>query len=400
MAVSLRPPLSKVIPSLILGTATFNTQHVRDPLQMPYRQIVSRAFELGVNGFDTSPYYGPSEVLLGEALEAHVTATQCPRESYVLITKAGRIKQDEFDYSPEHVRHSIRRSLERLRSTYLDLVYMHDVEFVSPAEVVAAVTELRQLRDEGLIRYVGISGFPVHVLCKLAETITLETGEPLDAVLSYGHFTIQNRTLGLPEVLGRQALDSPLSRFKAAGVQVVLNASMLGMGLLTSRGIPLSTDGSDTKGSVLAQWHPSPPGLRTACKQLAALAENAGESLESVAIRWSLGEWARIGSLADVGVEVPGYKGGHVGASVMGVASVAELEETIREWNEILQSLTAEDAATAKSTGTVNNQKQEKVVKLVEDTLWPALGEWKDYAWASPEEGFVNKRKKDLDASL
>ncbi|PHH92077.1 hypothetical protein CDD83_9103 [Cordyceps sp. RAO-2017] len=144
-----RPPLSQVLPPLILGTATFNTQYHRDPARMPCRAIVRRALEHDIAAFDTSPYYGPSETLLGDALRALRPAPA--RDGYFLITKAGRIAADEFDYSPAWIRYSVCRSLDRLGTPYLDLVYMHDVEFVAdPDVVVAAVAELRRLRDRGL----------------------------------------------------------------------------------------------------------------------------------------------------------------------------------------------------------------------------------------------------------
>ncbi|KAK1993840.1 L-galactose dehydrogenase [Colletotrichum falcatum] len=391
-----RPPIAAVLPPLFLGTATFNTQHVKDPLQMPYRQIVSRALELGVNGFDTSPYYGPSEVLLGDALAAHAAATGLRREAYVLVTKAGRIAGNEFDYSPAYVRHSVLRSLERLRTPYLDLVYMHDVEFVSPAEVLGAVAELRRLRDEGRIRYVGISGFPVRALCALAEAVLAETGEPLDAVLSYGHFTIQNPVLGLPEVVAGPAHDddqSPLRRFKRAGVQVVLNASMLGMGLLTSTGIPPSSGAgaaAESKAGVIASWHPAPDELRSACRQLSAIASEAGERLETVALHWSMEEYARVAASAGLGVQLPGQGGGlRVGGSVMGVTNTAELEQTVAAWNHVLEGLAAGGQAEAATA------RYEKLKALVEQKMWPALGPWKGYSWASPEEGFRNERSPD-----
>jgi aryl-alcohol dehydrogenase-like predicted oxidoreductase len=410
-----RPPLHSVLPPLILGTATFNTQYVADPHSMPYRDIVAHALSLGVNGFDTSPYYGPSETLLGTALDALMnpaTPSSGPdqpspaplaRSSFFLVTKAGRIASSEFDYSPAWVQYSVLRSLQRLQTPYLDLVYMHDVEFVSPAEVLAAVRELRRLRDEEhVIRYVGISGFPVDVLCGLAEMVLAETGEPLDAVLSYGHFTVQNRRLGLPLVDGGEDVEgsSPLARFKKAGVDVVLNASMLGMGLLTSRGIPVappapsdSGDGAAETVSPLVYWHPSPPEVRVACKKLADLAAAAGERLESVAIRWSLAEWARLGAAAGFGVDVPNPGSGpsKVGATVCGVSSIAELEETVAEWRGALSALGQVADSTDEAYGST---RQENVLSLVREKLWPALGSWLDYVWASPKPGYVNARQE------
>ncbi|KAK0628796.1 Aldo/keto reductase family-domain-containing protein [Bombardia bombarda] len=403
------PPLSTLLPSLILGTATFNHQYVTDPLSMPYRDIVARAISLGVTAFDTSPYYGPSEILLGEALSALASPPSgLPRSSFTLITKAGRIVLDEFDYSPAYIRYSVLRSLRRLHTPYLDLVYTHDVEFVSPAETLAAVRELRRLRDEdGLIRYVGISGFPVDVLAERAEMILAETGEPLDAVLSYGHFTIQNRRLGAGWLDGDGAgagagagvderSSCPLARLKKAGVDVVLNASMLGMGLLTSRGIPADPVAVV---SPLAKWHPSPPELRIACKKIAAITEAAaGERLESVAIRWALEEWARVGAAAGVGVPSSSDSQLKVGATVCGVSSIAELEETVAEWAGVLsglEQLAGADKDNTTATGKYGSARQKKVVDLVQTQLWPALGSWLDYAWASPGDGFVNTRREE-----
>lgn len=358
-----QPPLSTVLPPLILGTATFNTQYHPDPTHMPYESIVRRALLThGITAFDTSPYYGPSEILLGDALQK----VNNPRSSYLLITKAGRIAADQFDYSPAAIRASVRRSLSRLHSPYLDLVYAHDVEFVTPEEVLAAVLELRRLRDEeGLLCYVGISGYPVRTLASLAEMIYRETGEPLDAVLSYNHFCVQNTRLGDQELL---------QRFQNAGVECLLNASMLGMGLLTTRGVDAGP---------MATWHPAPPELRQTCHGLREIAQADGEHLEKVSIRWSLDNWARMG--ADFGTSAIPYKANRrsdtaqsgltarMGISVMGVSTVAELDETWEVWRSVVSEESDEQEA----------ERRDRITRLVEERMWPALGRWKDYSWES-----------------
>lgn len=356
-----------------MGTATFNTQYVPNPFDLPALSIVSRALDLGVRAFDTSPYYGPSEIILGDALAHPSITTRHARDSYFLVTKAGRVTGNEFDYSPAWVRYSVLRSCERLHTPYLDLVYMHDVEFVSPAEVLAAVRELRRLRAEGVLRYVGISGYPVAQLCALAEMVRRETGEPLDAVLNYGHYTIQNTTLG----------SAAMARFEAAVVDVVLNASMLGMGLLTTRG---------ADAGPMATWHPSPEGLRKASQDLVPIAAGADEKLEVVAIRWALDNWSRVGaSKGSCTSRLP--SGERVGVSVMGISNVAELEETCRVFNSVVEGLEPE---TADVEQTKRRQwsldRRQKIQGLVEK-MWAVLGEWKDYSWSSPEPGFVNARK-------
>lgn len=368
---SQRRPLSDVLPPLILGTATFNHQYHPDPTQMPYTEIVRRALSHNITGFDTSPYYGPSEILLGDALRR---LTPPPtREGYFLITKAGRIASDEFDYSPPWIRYSVCRSLERLNTPYLDLVYMHDVEFVTPAEVLGAISELRRLRDQGLVRYVGISGYPVDVLASLSEMVLRETGEPLDAVLSYGHFCVQNSQLGRPSLL---------QQFQAAGVDCLLNASMLGMGLLTSNGVD---------DLPMAAWHPAPPALRQACHELSAIAAQSGEHIEKVAIRWSLENWLYVGAAFGTrahsraaeaaGVTLPR----RLGVSVMGVSAVEQLEETCQLWSAIINPSTAEDAVGLKRRSATSD--------LVERRMWPHLGGWKDYTWESGGATFTNVRR-------
>ena len=152
----------ETIPPLGLGGATFSLQFnpaPDDESTLPVQAILRRALALGINLIDTSPYYGNSEIILGKALRA-VWNDGWSRQGMFIGTKVGRVKLREFDYSPPSVRASIARSLERLGVEALDIVYCHDVEFVTRTEVLGAVEELFKLRNEGKIRYVGISGNP------------------------------------------------------------------------------------------------------------------------------------------------------------------------------------------------------------------------------------------------
>jgi D-arabinose 1-dehydrogenase len=360
-----QPSLSTVISPLICGTATFNTQYNTDPFSLPTNSIISRAFALGIRAFDTSPYYGPSETLLGAALSQPSILSSYPRSSYHLVTKVGRIGGSEFDYSPEWVRYSIQRSLERLHTAYLDVVYCHDVEFVSPSEVLTAIRELRRIRgEEGTIKYVGISGYPVPLLCELADLVLRETGEPLDAVMSYANFTLQNSTLRTEGI----------ERLKRAGVSCVPNASILGMGLMRSAGVPVGGKGD---------FHPAPRELRNRALEAAKFVEETGERLEVLSIRWGLDSWAREGA------SVGGVGG--IGVSVMGVSTLGELEETMRVWESVLDGLPIPGRE-------VEQEKKEWSLKRRKEAegkargVWDILGEWKDFTWASPEEGYVNTR--------
>ena len=353
-----QPPLSTILPPLICGSATFNTQFNVDPYALPTNRIVARALDLGVRAFDTSPYYGPSEELLGQALSVPEVRERHPRSSYFLITKCGRIGISEFDYSPEWIRYSIERSFERLHTHYLDVVYCHDVEFVTPSEVLVAVQELRRIRDStGTIKYVGISGYPVQLLCELAELVLRETGEPLDVVQSYANFTLQNTTL---QTLG-------LERLRRAGVSVVPNASILGMGLLRSQGVPIGGDGD---------WHPAPRELRKAVMEAGSFTEDEGERMEVVALRWGLETWARVGATV-------GGLGAAIGVSVIGVSNLRELEEAMRVWSSVLGGLPGRDGSM---------DQRSKHVRDLAENICRILGPWKDYTWASPHKDYVNIR--------
>ncbi|EPE32522.1 NAD(P)-linked oxidoreductase [Glarea lozoyensis ATCC 20868] len=355
------PPLSTVLPPLICGTATFNNQYNPDTSKIPCNAIIQRALELGVTAFDTSPYYGPSESLLGTALTQPAVLSSFPRESYKILTKVGRIGASEFDYSPEWVRYSVQRSCERLHTKYLDVVYCHDVEFVTPSEVLQAVIELRRIRDTtGTIKYIGISGYPVPLLCELSELILSSTGEPLDVVMSYANYTLQNTTL---QTQGLQKL-------KRAGVDCVPNASPLGMGLLRSVGVPVGGKGD---------FHPAPPELRQKVAEAAKYTASNGDKLETVAIRWALETWARSGSQNGVGV------------SVMGVSNLSELEETMSVYNSILDGLPVSGREVSTEKKVWSEERRKHIAELAEG-VWAILGDLKDYTWASPDEGYINMR--------
>ena len=378
------PPLSAILPSIILGTATFNSQYNEDPLKLNTTQIVHKALAEGIRAFDTSPYYGPAEELLGRALDCEHVLVQYSRAYYYVMTKVGRISGSHFDYSPSWVRRSVVNSLTRLRVDYLDVVFCHDVEFVSTDEVIAAVTELRKIRDEtGRIRYVGISGYPVDVLCSLAQTILERTGRPLDAVMSYANFTLQNTRLasvGLP-------------RLKAAGVEVVLNASPLGMGLLRHAGVPIGAQGD---------FHPSPIELRNAIKTASDWCETQNERIENIALRFALENWYTVGAtLGSMGNnagpwprrrEVGQHEGKRRGVSVLGVSRMEELDETVDVWRSVLAALEDDEPELGRDhqERPPHLLRQEQVRVLAQE-IRRILGPLLDYAWPSPGPGFVRQ---------
>ncbi|QIW94913.1 hypothetical protein AMS68_000431 [Peltaster fructicola] len=388
-AANQKVALSSLLPPLVFGTATFNYQYNPDPYELDTTGLVQQALEYGIRAFDTSPYYGPSEQILGAALDTEFVRKNVPRDEFFLITKVGRIAGDEFNYSKEWVHKSIHRSLERLRTSYLDLVYCHDVEFVSEDEVMEAVRELRRIRDEeGTIKYIGISGYPVPVLCSLAHRVLRETGEPLDAVMSYANFTLQNELLAT----------TGIKELRAAGVDVVPNASPLAMGLLRREGVPIGSMGN---------WHPSSDGLRAAVKRASDFCDRYDEKLEVIAIRYALESWlqvgASVGSRGDPASGVPWQResneqigGQRLGVTVMGVSKSSELAKTMQVWRSILDGLEDGEELARKAGRWKRDHEwslnRRKAVQILADGVREHLDEYLDYAWDSPSKDFIKKR--------
>lgn len=305
------------LPPLLLGGAVFNHQFNDDPQTLPCEEILRLGFDTGINAIDTSPYYGPSEIILGNALKK--LQPEYPRETYYIVTKCGRLQLDDFDYSPQWIRKSVLRSLDRLGTTYLDLVYLHDIEFVQDDAILDALAELKKLKQEGIINHFGISGYPVDFLFDIALKCSTNEIGPLDAVLSYSNFNLQNERL-------RPYIEK---FYKQAGVQRLLCASILSMSLLRS-------------GPTHA-FHPAPQALKDRCQQVAAFTKSHGVELADLATRYAIREFP--------------------GPVVLGVSTVAELQDAIKSyWN--VQDQAIDD------TNLVQQVKEQFGAHL--DEVWPS----------------------------
>ncbi len=146
------------------GTAPLgNVYGTTDPSEG--RRAVHSAIENGINFFDSSPYYGVtlSEERLGEALVGR-------RDKVVLATKCGRYGLAAFDFSAARLTASIDESLRRLRTDRIDLLQAHDVEFGDVEQVIhETVPAMRRIQEQGKARYIGITGYPLKTLLRIAE---------------------------------------------------------------------------------------------------------------------------------------------------------------------------------------------------------------------------------------
>ncbi|KAJ7122795.1 Aldo/keto reductase [Mycena epipterygia] len=355
-------PLS--LPRIVFGGGALSQQYNSEELlasDAPLR-TVQLALRYGINAFDTSAYYGPSEILLGNALEA--LKDEFPRSSYQLMTKCGRYGTADFDYYPGRIRESVKRSLERLRTDYLDVVHLHDIEFVctevaprrtgdhtsalgedkaayglmegeeskirgeGDQRILDAFAELRKMKDEGLIKHIGLTGYPLYTLLRVALLILHSPPfKPVDVILSYSNLTLQSSSFlqFAPKLQDR------------AQVGQLVAASPFSMGLLTGVAPP--------------PWHPASPEL------LAATIRAAEESK------------AKGRTLADLAT---GYCIRHTGGAIplaVGFSKPSEVHECVRVWREIEMD-GQEDA---------KRKEQEEAVKNV--FMEAGVLDW---AWASP----------------
>ena len=216
---------------------------------------VRMALDLGINFIDTSPFYGRgvSEVLLGIALR------DIPRDSYLLGTKLGRYSLTHFDFSARRVEESVHVSLHRLGTDHLDILLLHDVEFVELPQIwEETIPAALALKEKGLVRAVGFSCYPMKTFHKVLD----HAGDQLDCILSYNQYTLQNTALA----------DSLLPRLLEKDLGVI-NAGPFSARLLTNAPLP--------------DWLKEPEEVKEAAREAAKLCEGEGVDIAQLALQFS-----------------------------------------------------------------------------------------------------------------
>jgi aryl-alcohol dehydrogenase-like predicted oxidoreductase len=216
-------------------------------------RAVHAALDCGMNFIDTSPFYGRgmSEVLLGVALR------DLPRDSYILGTKLGRYDSQHFDFSARRVVESVDISLHRMGVEHLDICLCHDIEFVDMQQIIdETLPALRKVQQQGKVRLVGISGYPMKIFRFVLDRA------PLDVVLSYNHYTLQNTMFG--DLV-------PYLKSKNVGI---MNAAPFSARLLTNAPLP--------------PWHKATPQIREICQRAAAHCAARGSDIAKLALQFSI----------------------------------------------------------------------------------------------------------------
>jgi aryl-alcohol dehydrogenase-like predicted oxidoreductase len=127
-------------------------------------QVLNAVLDSGINLIDTSVDYGSSEELIGRHIGHR-------RDEYFLASKCGcplNLSADatppyEHDWSQANVRADVEQSLRRLGTDRLDLVQVHMSPSRTQLEADETVATLHDLRDEGKLRFIGMSGILPHL---------------------------------------------------------------------------------------------------------------------------------------------------------------------------------------------------------------------------------------------
>jgi pyridoxine 4-dehydrogenase len=136
------------------------------------RAVLERAVDLGVDFIDTADSYGPgvSERLIGEALDTE-------REDLVIATKGGLLRNTDADWlahgDPDYLRNAQLCSRDRLRMDPIDLYQYHRPDPDTPFE--DSIHALAEMKDEGLVRHVGVSNVTVEQLDCARDIVDIAT---------------------------------------------------------------------------------------------------------------------------------------------------------------------------------------------------------------------------------
>jgi D-threo-aldose 1-dehydrogenase len=245
------------------------------------RHLLDAAWDAGIRYYDTAPHYGLglSECRLGEMLRRR------PREEFVVSTKVGRLlvpdpdgagRRDDdlfevpadsrrvWDFSESGVRRSLEESLGRLGLDRVDVLYLHDVErsdWELDEAIDSGVAALARLRDEGLVRAVGIGSSDLGAVERAVRT------EAIDLVMLPGRYTL----------LEAPAQDVVLPLCEERGVGVV-NVAVFNSGLLAT---PEPSEASHY------EYRQVPPDKLRRAQELARACREVGVELPTAALQFS-----------------------------------------------------------------------------------------------------------------
>jgi voltage-dependent potassium channel beta subunit len=285
------------------------------------KECIDRAYELGVNFFDTANGYGRgrAEEVMGAAL------SQYRRESYVLATKAYMPmsrRPNDRGLSRKHVFESVHQSLRRLGVDYIDLYQCHRYDEETPLEETCRVMD--DLVRQGKILYWGVSEWSADQIARAVDLCRAQGWAiPVSNQPQYS-------------ALWRQIEDDVLPTCADVGMGNVVWSPLAG-GVLTGKyatpdDIPPDSRAAGSDKMFVEQW--LRPEVLDAVQALRPIAAEAGCSVAQLALAWCLREpWVS-------SVIVGATKTSHVDDNV--AAADLELDDgVLDDVDEILEPVSA-----------------------------------------------------------
>lgn len=132
------------------------------------QEIFEQAYSLGIRYFDTGYSYGCAEERIGKILR---TSKILKREDIVISTKFGTKNVNGkyiHDFTPEWMNISVKISLERMGIDYVDLLLVHGPQVSDLTDEY--LTAMRKLKEEGIVKAVGINTFDTDVIEFVCKT--------------------------------------------------------------------------------------------------------------------------------------------------------------------------------------------------------------------------------------
>ncbi|MEE9096749.1 L-glyceraldehyde 3-phosphate reductase [Pseudarthrobacter phenanthrenivorans] len=275
------------------------------------RDILRRAFDLGVNHFDLANNYGPPDGSAETNFGRHLRDDFRPyRDELVISTKAGYYMwpgpYGEWG-SRKYLISSLDQSLQRMGLDYVDIFYSHRPDPETPMEETMGALDYAVRSGKAL--YAGISSYTPEQTLEAAR-ILKELGTPL--LIHQPSYSMLNRwtedgSPNLYEVLDQAGAGS-------------IAFSPLAQGMLTDRylhGIP--ADSRAAKARFLSEDSITEEKLDRV-RGLRKIAEGRGQSLAQMAIAWILRDQP---------------KGSPVTSALIGASSVRQLEDSLSAINNL-----------------------------------------------------------------
>lgn len=148
------------------------------------KQALIDAYGTGINHWDTADVYGDgrSETIIGSLWG------EVPRDDIFLASKVGWDPGPHSHfYHPDQIRRQLDRSLKNLATDRIDLYYLHHCEFGPQDRYLdGAIEVLNRARDEGKIRFIGLSDWDVAKIERVVARVDPDVVQPYRNVLDDG----------------------------------------------------------------------------------------------------------------------------------------------------------------------------------------------------------------------